>query len=151
MLPLSRFILGNRRTALRTGEMVTAIHVPKTSAGGASAFVKLGARRYLVISIAMAAARIRLGADGTIAEAAIAVGSCSAVAQRLGALEATLAGVRAQPAEIAAAIASAGLAELAPIDDVRASADYRGEAAGEIVRRAILRASAATAGARAAA
>ncbi|TGT02573.1 xanthine dehydrogenase family protein subunit M, partial [Mesorhizobium sp. M2D.F.Ca.ET.171.01.1.1] len=50
-LPLGEFILGNRSTALQPGEMVTAIRVPKRSAVGASAFVKLGARRYLVISI----------------------------------------------------------------------------------------------------
>nr|MDQ2704067.1 FAD binding domain-containing protein [Pseudomonadota bacterium] len=50
-LALGDFILGNRKTALRPDEMVTAIHVPKTSTGGASAFEKLGARRYLVISI----------------------------------------------------------------------------------------------------
>ncbi|TIO90195.1 MAG: xanthine dehydrogenase family protein subunit M, partial [Mesorhizobium sp.] len=57
-LPLGGFILGNRRTALQPDEMVTAIRVPKRSAVGSSAFVKLGARRYLVISIAMAAARL---------------------------------------------------------------------------------------------
>ena len=45
-LPLPDFILGNRRTALRPDELMTAIRVPKRSAGGSSAFVKLGARRY---------------------------------------------------------------------------------------------------------
>ncbi|RUW51786.1 FAD binding domain-containing protein, partial [Mesorhizobium sp. M8A.F.Ca.ET.021.01.1.1] len=74
-LPLSQFILGNRRTALQPGEMVTAIRVPKLS--GTSAFVKLGARRYLVISIAMVAARLVVE-NGTVADAAVAVGSCSA-------------------------------------------------------------------------
>ena len=46
-------------------------------------FFKLGARRYLVISIAMAATRIAVGDDGMVTDAAIAVGACSAVAQRL--------------------------------------------------------------------
>ena len=63
--------------------MVTAIRVPKTSLAGASSFFKLGARRYLVISIAMAAVRIAVGEDDRIADAAIAVGACSAVAKRL--------------------------------------------------------------------
>ncbi|RUU08077.1 xanthine dehydrogenase family protein subunit M, partial [Mesorhizobium sp. M6A.T.Ca.TU.002.02.2.1] len=48
-LPLEKFILGNRRTELQPGEMVTAIRVPKNAGTGTSAFVKLGARRYLVI------------------------------------------------------------------------------------------------------
>jgi CO/xanthine dehydrogenase FAD-binding subunit len=135
-LPLEQFILGNRRTALMPGEMVTAVRVPKHSAAGASSFVKLGARRYLVISIAMVAARISIGPDGLIETAAICVGSCSAVAQRLVSLEKSLVGLRPGPA-LAEAIASADLTALAPIDDVRGTADYRREAAREIVLRAV--------------
>ena len=45
----------NRRTALLPGEIVTAVLVPKPSPSARSAFVKLGARRYLVISIASVA------------------------------------------------------------------------------------------------
>jgi CO/xanthine dehydrogenase FAD-binding subunit len=136
VLPLGEFILGNRKTALRPDEMVTAIRVPKASTTGASAFEKLGARRYLVISIAMAAARLALDDDGRISKAAVAVGSCSAVAQRLSGLESALVGLRPDK-EIADAVAAARFHELAPIDDVRGSADYRRAAAREIVLRAI--------------
>ncbi|WFP63410.1 xanthine dehydrogenase family protein subunit M [Mesorhizobium sp. WSM4904] len=134
-LPLGEFILGNRRTALRPGEMVTAIRVPKPSAAGASAFVKLGARRYLVISIAMAAARLVI-ADGAVADAAIAVGACSAVARRLAGVETVL---RGQPATaaLADAVLSAPIDELSPIGDVRGSAEYRQGAGREIVARAV--------------
>lgn len=141
-LPLDAFILGNRRTARLPNELVTAVLVPKASTVGRSAFVKLGARRYLVISIAMAAARVAFDLNGRIAQAAIAVGACSAVAQRLRKLEAALID---QPAgavtEIAASIS---FDELAPIDDVRGSAGYRREAAREIVIRALLAATAET-------
>jgi len=133
---LDEFILGNRRTALRPDEMVTAVRIPKRSAAGSSSFVKLGARRYLVISIAMAAARIAVGPDGRIEDAAIAVGSCSAVAQRLGLCEHALVGKTAD-ARLADTIEDAHLAMLAPIDDVRGSAQYRREAAREIVARAV--------------
>jgi CO/xanthine dehydrogenase FAD-binding subunit len=139
VLPLGEFILGNRKTALRPDEMVTAIRVPKASTDGASAFEKLGARRYLVISIAMTAARVVVGDDGKVAKAAVAVGSCSAVAQRLSGLETALVGLK--PGwEIAEAVEAAGFDELAPIDDVRGSADYRRAAAREIVLRALDRA-----------
>jgi CO/xanthine dehydrogenase FAD-binding subunit len=136
-LPLGDFILGNRGTDLRPGEMVTAIRVPRSSARGVSAFVKLGARRYLVISIAMAAARLAIGTDGRIAEAAVAVGSCSAVARRLPALEAALVG-RPADASLGAAVEADHLAALTPIEDVRGSREYRIEAAREIVCRALL-------------
>ena len=135
-LPLPDFILGNRRTALRPDELMTAIRVPKRSAGGSSAFVKLGARRYMVISIAMAAARIEFGADGRIATAAVAVGSCSAVARRLAGVEAALIGRQPGP-NLTEALRIVELAELAPIDDVRGTAEYRREAAREIVLRAV--------------
>ncbi|TPK91242.1 MULTISPECIES: xanthine dehydrogenase family protein subunit M [unclassified Mesorhizobium] len=134
-LPLGEFILGNRRTALQPDEMVAAIRVPKRSAIGTSAFVKLGARRYLVISIAMAAARLVVE-GGVIADAAIAVGSCSAVARRLAGVEAVL---RGQPVTSALAdrVLSAPIDELSPIADVRGSAEYRQDAAREIVARAV--------------
>ncbi|CDX27061.1 Molybdopterin dehydrogenase FAD-binding protein [Mesorhizobium sp. ORS 3324] len=134
-VPLADFILGNRRTALQPGEMVTAIRVPKRSAAGTSAFVKLGARRYLVISIAMAAARLVVQ-NGVVAEAAIAVGACSAVARRLAGVEAALRGgpVTAALAEL---VLSAPISELSPIADVRGSAEYREAAAREIVARAV--------------
>jgi CO/xanthine dehydrogenase FAD-binding subunit len=136
MLPLQDFILGNRRTAIRPGEIVTAIRIPKASIAGSSSFQKLGARRYLVISIAMAAARVIVGTDGRIESAAIAVGACSAVAQRLPTLEAALVGSR-PGREVEQAVAAALFAELSPIDDVRGSADYRRGAAREIVLRAL--------------
>ena len=138
ILPLGDFIVGNRRTKLRDDEMVTALRIPKASAAGRSAFVKLGARRYLVISIAMAAARIVLDDDGRICSAAISVGSCSAVAQRLRVLETALAGQ--SPEAIEDAVQATGLDELSPIDDVRGSAGYRRSAAREIVARALLQA-----------
>ncbi|MDX8444609.1 FAD binding domain-containing protein [Mesorhizobium captivum] len=134
-LPLGEFILGNRRTALQPGEMVTAIRVPKRSAVGASAFVKLGARRYLVISIAMVAARLMIE-DGAVADAAIAVGACSAVARRLAGVEAVLRGCPIDEA-LADAALSAPIDELSPIGDVRGSAEYREHAAREIVARAV--------------
>ncbi|MEP9386828.1 xanthine dehydrogenase family protein subunit M [Mesorhizobium sp. KR9-304] len=136
VLPLSQFLLGNRRTAIRLGEIATAVRIPKRSIAGSSSFQKLGARRYLVISIAMAAARMALGPDGAVERAAIAVGSCSAVAQRLPGLEAALAGLR-PGREIAKTVEAAGFEELSPIDDVRGSADYRRAAAREIVQRAV--------------
>jgi CO/xanthine dehydrogenase FAD-binding subunit len=135
-LSLGDFILGNRRTALQPGEMVTAIRIPKTTALGHSAFYKLGARRYLVISIAMAAVRLVME-DRIVTDTAIAVGACSAVAKRLIGMETTLRGCKVDRSLIEA-IMAAPLEELSPIDDVRGTADYRREAAREIVARAAL-------------
>lgn len=134
LVPLQDFILGNRKTALGKGEMVTALHVPKAATSGSSAFVKLGARRYLVISIAMAAVRLVVE-EGRVRQAAVAVGSCSAVAQRLPGLEAALTGLPV--GGLGDVIATADFTVLTPIDDVRGSAEYRLTAAREIVLRAL--------------
>lgn len=134
-LQLRDFLLGPRRTALRPGEIVTAILVPKPAHPAKGAFVKLGARKYLLISIAMVGAVIE-SRDGVITSARVAVGACSPVAQRLPELEAHLAGVKLAPG-IGAHVQPSHLAALAPIDDVRATAAYRREAALELVRRAL--------------
>ncbi|TIU92369.1 MAG: xanthine dehydrogenase family protein subunit M, partial [Mesorhizobium sp.] len=87
-------------------------------------------------SIAMAAARLTVE-DGIVGNAAVAVGSCSVVAKRLSGAEAALPGLPVGHA-LATAIQSAPLDELSPIDDVRGSAEYRLDAAREIVVRAVL-------------
>jgi CO/xanthine dehydrogenase FAD-binding subunit len=137
VLPLSSFITGYRRTALREGEIVTAIRVPRPSPAATSAFVKLGARRYLVISILMAAAVIEKAGDGRIIQAAVAIGAASPVAQRLAELERDLLGCRGNPSAI---VAARHLASLSPISDVRASGSYRREAAIAVVGEALDRA-----------
>jgi len=134
-LKLADFVLGNRRTAIRDGEMVTGIRIPRPYGTGRSAFVKLGARRYLVISITMAAARLVV-ADGRIEQAAIAVGACSATAARLIGVETALIG-QSVDASLANAVRTVPVTELSPIDDVRGSAVYRLEAAREIAARAV--------------
>jgi len=134
-LPIRDFITGNRRTALAPGEIVTAIIVPTPQPTMRASFLKLGARRYLVISIVMVAALLDI-ADGVVREARVAVGACSAAAKRLPTLERRLLGVAAHPG-LGDLAASEDLALLSPIDDLRATAEYRRDAALTLVRRAV--------------
>jgi xanthine dehydrogenase small subunit len=142
-LPVSDFLQGNRITTLGETELVTAILVPKRSPAARSAFLKLGARRYLVISIAMVAAVIDCDEDNRIQHARIAVGSCSVVAQRLFALEESLVG-RIQSSSIDSALTPAMLSPLSPIDDVRGDAGYRQSSAETLVRRLLAEIGSAT-------
>ena len=135
-LPLARFLSDARRTERRPDEILTAILIPNSALRGRSAFLKLGARRYLVISIAMVAVRLDL-AEARVAAAAIAVGACGPVATRLPAVEARLLGAPADPALAGRVDTATVAAALQPISDVRAEAGYRAEAAAELVRRAI--------------
>jgi CO/xanthine dehydrogenase FAD-binding subunit len=134
-MALGDFLTGPRRTALAPGELLAAVVIPAPGLAGRSAFLKLGARAYLVISIAMVAVRVVVE-DGRIARACVAVGACSATARRLAVVEGALAGVPvAQAAEYVSDMAVSGA--LAPLDDLRASATYRGTAAAELIRRAL--------------
>ena len=135
-VPISRFILGNRRTVLAPGEMVTGLAIPKPALPARGTFLKLGARKYLVISIAMAAAVIEHDAGGKVAAARIAVGACSEVARRLAELEADLAG-HPVSADLGNVAEARHLDALAPIDDIRGSAEYRRDAALIAVRRCL--------------
>ena len=135
---LSDFVLGNRHTVRQPHELVSAVLVPKWRAGTRSVFLKLGHRKYLVISIVMVSVVVALDDAGRITLAGIAVGACSAAAQRLTRLESRLVG---KPAHAAAGLVTADdLNTLNPIDDVRGSADYRQGAALTLVKQAIVQA-----------
>ena len=136
-LKLEDFLTGYRSTARAPDEIVSAVTVRGDWTACRSAFRKLGARRYLVISIIMAAAVIEVSDGGIMEKVRLAIGAASPVARRLRALEADLAG---RPSEILATleITERHLAPLSPIDDVRAAASYRLAAAGELVKRTLL-------------
>ncbi len=131
---IDAFVRGNRLTSRAPDELVTAIHVPRPAGEARSGFLKLGARRYLVISIVMVAGIIEIAA-GRVTAARIAVGACAPVPRRLPLLEARLIG---NPVDrrLAGLVASDDLAAaLAPIDDVRGTAGYRIDAAQTLIRR----------------
>jgi CO/xanthine dehydrogenase FAD-binding subunit len=135
-LPLGAFVTGVRQTELRPGELLAALHIPDPgpSAGG---FVKLGARKYLVISIAMVAAIVRVDSD-RVDWARVAVGACSPVARRLPRLEDDLRGI--STGALASTVRPDHLEDLSPIGDVRGSAAYRLDAVADLVGRALTQA-----------
>lgn len=135
-LPLDQFVTGNRRTSHNPNEVVLGLRIPAACSSGFSNFQKLGARKYLVISISMLAARLVADDNGIIKDAGIAIGSCSAVATRLPQLEKTL--ISKQISEnFTAEITNEHFELLSPIDDVRATASYRMDASRELVIRTL--------------
>jgi CO/xanthine dehydrogenase FAD-binding subunit len=134
-MPLAEFIVGNRKTQRQPDELLTAVWIPRARGDARSTFLKLGARRYLVISISMVAAVIEVN-DGKVAAARVAVGSCSVVARRLNDLERDLLGVSVRD-RLSAVVKPDHLAPLSPIGDVRATAEYRRDASLTLVRRAL--------------
>jgi CO/xanthine dehydrogenase FAD-binding subunit len=134
-MPLAEFIIGNRKTQRRPDELLTAIWIPRTLQDAGSAFLKLGTRRYLVISISMVAVVILVDA-GKVAAARVAVGSCSVVARRLTSLEGDLVGASVRDG-LGSCVTADHLSPLSPIDDVRATAEYRRDVSLTLVRRVL--------------
>lgn len=134
-LPIEQFILGVRRTALAPAEMVTHISFPVPEAGWYGAFEKLGRRRAMAIAVVSAAIMLKWASD-RVAEARCALGAVAPTVIRVRELEVCLAGQALDDEAIERAGQQAARAAC-PIDDVRASARYRVEAAGGLVRRVL--------------
>lgn len=136
VVPVADFILGNRRTVLGRDEILTAVRVPELPGPSASIFRKLGARRYLVISIVMAAVQIELDSRDRVRTARVAVGACSDRSLRIEPVETALRGLPTV-ALSTFAISDHALALLKPIDDVRSSAEFRRHAAKALLEDTI--------------
>lgn len=135
-ISLDDFFEGYRLTAIAADEILTAVRIPVPDGSRGSAFIKLGRRRAMEISIACVGARIDLAADGAIATAGIGLGSVAATTVRASAAEAVLAG--AVPGPEAWGLAGAAALEACdPIDDVRATAAYRKAMVPVLVARAL--------------
>jgi CO/xanthine dehydrogenase FAD-binding subunit len=108
-----------------------------------SAFYKLGLRNAMAISIATAAAALRRDKSGCITDVAIAMGSVAPYPLRCEHAEQVVLGKTLhdlEKPEIISQLTQALNQDISPIDDVRASAEYRREVAPVLVKRVLLRA-----------
>ncbi len=138
VLKLEDFIKGSRKTELQNNEILSAILIPKEAEIGRSSFLKLGARKYLVISIAMIACKLNLKKD-VISEITISVGSCSAVAKRIKSLENLLIGKSIKD-ELTTIILNYNYENyLSPINDIRGTNTYRFKASKVLVKDTIIK------------
>lgn len=129
--------VGVRRTVRRPDEIISAVSFAPQPSGERSLFQKLGPRGAQAISIINLAMRLRMEPDRTISFARFAYGSvaptvirarkCEAAAQSAGPLdEARL-----------RAVAQIAWKEVAPITDLRGSAEYRRAMAVSLMLRGL--------------
>ncbi|MBT6138312.1 MAG: xanthine dehydrogenase family protein subunit M [Rhodospirillaceae bacterium] len=129
---LCDFLRGNRKTILKSDEILIAIRIPKHSTTARASFRKLGSRKHLVISIASVGMVAAANSEGILDFVRVAVGACSEVPVRLTKLEDSLTGHRMT--ELATLDATPYLSVLSPVDDVRADAWYRRDAVATLIR-----------------
>ena len=135
-LPISRFFDGFRSTVLQSGELVTKISFEALSGSSRGVFAKLGLRSVQAISVVHAAAVVTEDPDGVVRDLTVALGSVGPTI-----VEVETAGDIARGRRLADAatdVSEAARDAASPIDDLRASAEYRSHGAEVAVRRALL-------------
>jgi len=136
-VPVGEFFTGFRSTVLAPHELVTAIDVPALAANHRGVFVKAGLRRAQAISVVHLAMVIGFEDDGnTVTDATLALGSVAATVITVPDFEQVLTGQPLASGTIAAA-AAAAVEAATPIDDLRATADYRSTVIATMVQRGL--------------
>jgi CO/xanthine dehydrogenase FAD-binding subunit len=128
-VPIIDFFTGPGRSVLAAEELVTELHFPATGPGELTGFGKLGSRQAMTISTANVAFYFRIGHNRRIVEARIAFGSVAPTVVRAHKTEQMF--CQLPPLLSWDAIRGAAQMawkEVAPIDDLRATAIYRKEA-----------------------
>ncbi len=124
LMPLEGFFVSPGKTVKLAEELLTAVVFDRPAADFVARFKKSGPRPALEISTVSLALGARLS-NGKLSEVRVAMGSVAPTPLRARHVEAVLEGKALDAASIAAAVASAA-EDAKPIDDVRASAWYRG-------------------------
>lgn len=135
-MPVEAIFAGPGRTILAAGELIVAIRLPPVAPNAAAAYRRFTPRREMDIAIAGAGAWVRLGEDGTIAEARLALASVAPTPIRAPTAERKLVGE--QPSSVLFEEAGQLAAQDAhPISDTRGSAAYRRTLVAVLMARAL--------------
>jgi len=134
-VPIAEFISGFRTTVLAPDELVTGFSVRALTAGQRGIFVKAGLRRAQAISVVHLTAVVTFN-DGVVSDAVLALGSVAPTVVTVPNLADLLNGRPLDDAAIGVAV-QAALSAAAPIDDLRATAEYRSSLVATMVERAL--------------
>jgi len=142
-VPLSDFFTGYRQTVRAADELIAEISWPKRGKGAADLFYKLARRKGDAITVTGVAVALRL-AGGRLTDVRIALGAVAPTVIRARTAESVLEGEAPSDALFDRA-GEAAAAECSPIDDIRASAEYRRHTVRALVRRLAVAAAAGAA------
>jgi CO/xanthine dehydrogenase FAD-binding subunit len=122
-IPYSKFHTGYKEMSIRPDELLRSIRLPRTSGRATHYYRKVGTRKTQAISKACFAAVAWMNGD-QIEDVRIALGSVAPIPIRCVRTESALRS-KSINAEALAAARTALAAEIAPIDDLRSTRDYR--------------------------
>lgn len=134
LLPIGEFIIGPGQVALCYDEVITRILLPRRADSPCQWFEKVGRRKSMAIAVTSFAGLAKLSDEGTIEEACFTWGSVGPTVVRIPALEKELVNSPLDDNTIRHA-AEIVRESVAPITDIRATADYRRSVAGNLLVR----------------
>ncbi len=136
IIPLESFILGPGKTDLKQGEFIHSVSFPRLPAEWGAAFIKVGKRSGMAISVVNAAAALVMDEKGLIVDPRLALGAVGSVVIRCRETERFLVG-KEPTGDLFAEAGSLVQEEIRPISDIRSTVDYRLHSASVIVTRAL--------------
>jgi CO/xanthine dehydrogenase FAD-binding subunit len=134
-IPAQEFFIGPMTTALPAGACLTGVRFPTWPGKVGVGFHEVNARRSDFAFVA-AAAQVELGDDGKARRIAIGVGAITDCPMRLKSAEQKLRGTALDNAKVNEAVRAA-LADVEPLADLHASAEYRRRVAATLATRAV--------------
>ena len=135
IMPLTDFITGPRKTILSQDELISEISFPVPDGEVRSGYFKFALRRAMAISLVSGAVVLVMN-DGRIRQARIALGAVAPKPYRVTGAEKLLEG-QAPVMDLVREAARMAADSTDPIDDIRASANYRREMTQVMMRRII--------------
>jgi CO/xanthine dehydrogenase FAD-binding subunit len=133
-LPVSSFIRGPGSVDLKSGEVLTGVWLQKAPHWNIYHYEKIGRRKAQACAIASIAAILEMSGEGRVEKARLAWGSVGPTVVRSAEAEECITGGDLSLETLRPAVKIVQNA-VSPIDDIRASADYRRTVAGTLVLR----------------
>jgi CO/xanthine dehydrogenase FAD-binding subunit len=139
-LPLENFILGPGQTAIQPDEILSRIFIPHVDGPSSGAYIKLGSRKTLEISLVNVASFLSLGPDGSIKQARVALGAVGPTPLLSPSAAKVLLGVKPKNEKdpVFKEAARAAAKDAKPITDHRGSAEYRREMVEILTQRTLI-------------
>ena len=132
LVPVDQFITGPGKHLLEKGEVVTGVSLPRRPRGTSFFYHKVGKRRAMAIAVASLAAAWQQEQDGTVTQIRLAWGSVGPTVVTAPEVESYLVG-KVLTLEVLTEAGLLAMEAVKPIDDVRASAQYRRRLAGNLL------------------
>lgn len=135
-LPVSQFCTGPGKNVMHGKGLLIAIHIPPAGNQSGSAYQRFIPRYEMDIAVANAASYVKLGEDGTVAEARIALGAVGPTAILADEASAMLMS-KLPNEEVIEAAARKAATYAHPIDDMRGTIEFRQQLAYVMVKRTL--------------